>query len=68
MLNYKYAIEFKAATYTKMKALTRKYTQDEVRLVKKAYRLPTIQVFTYKEDLDSYITRFKARLVVCRDL
>ena len=37
MLNYKYAIEFKAAAYTKIKALTEKYTQDEVRLIKKAY-------------------------------
>ena len=68
MLNYKYAIEFKAAAYTKMKALTRKPTQDEVRLIKKAYQLSTIQVFTYKEDLDSYIIRFKAYLVVYRDL
>ena len=68
MLNYKYAIEFKAAAHTKIKALTGKYTQDEVRLIKKAYRLPTIQVFTYKEDSDGYIIRFKARLVVRRDL
>ena len=68
MLNYKYTIEFKAAAYTKIKALTGKYTQDEVWLIKKAYRLPTIQVFTYKEDLDGYITRFKARLVVYGDL
>ena len=68
MLNYKYAIEFKVATYTKIKALTRKYTQDEVRLVKKAHQLPTMWVFTYKEDSDGYITRFKARLVVRGDL
>ena len=68
MLNYKYAIEFKAAAYTEIKALIGKHTQDKVRLVKKAYRLPTIQVFTYKEDLDGYITRFKARLVVRGDL
>ena len=68
MLNYKYAIEFKVAAYTKIKALTRKYTQDEIRLIKKAYRLPTIQVFIYKEDSDSYIIRFKARLVIRRDL
>ena len=68
MLNYKYAIEFKAAAYTKIKALIGKYTQDKVRLVKKAYQLPTIQVFTYKEDLDSYITRFKAYLVIRGDL
>ena len=68
MLNYKYAIEFKVAAYTKMKALIGKYTQDKVRLTKKTYRLPTIQVFTYKEDLDGYITRFKARLVIRGDL
>ena len=68
MLNYKYAIEFKAATYTEIKALTGKHTQDEVRLIKKAYQLPTIQVFTYKEDLDGYIIRFKAYLVVRGDL
>ena len=68
MLNYKYAIEFKAAAYTKIKALTRKYTWDEVRLIKKAYQLPTIQVFTYKEDLDGFIIRFKAYLVICGDL
>ena len=68
MLNYKYAIEFKVAAYTKIKALTGKYTQDKVQLVKKAYRLPTIQVFTYKEDLDSYIIRFKTYLVVYGDL
>ena len=68
MLNYKYAIEFKAAAYTKIKALIGKYIQDKVRLIKKAYRLPTIQVFTYKEDSDGYITRFKARLVVRGDL
>jgi hypothetical protein len=37
MLNYKYAIEFKAAAYTEMKALTGKYTWDEVWLIKKAY-------------------------------
>ena len=68
MLNYRYAIEFKAATYTKIKALIGKHTQDKVRLAKKAYQLPTIWVFTYKEDSDSYIMRFKARLVVRRDL
>jgi hypothetical protein len=68
MLNYKYAIEFKAAAYTKIKALTRKQTWDEVRLIKKAYQLPTMWVFTYKEDLDGYITRFKAHLVVRGDL
>ena len=68
MLNYRYAIEFKAAAYTEIKALIGKYTQDKVRLVKKAYQLPTIQVFTYKEDLDGYIIRFKARLVVRGDL
>ena len=37
MLNYKYAIEFKTAAYTKMKALTGKYTWDKVQLIKKAY-------------------------------
>ena len=68
MLNYKYAIEFKAATYIKIKALTGKQTWDEVRLIKKVYRLPTIWVFTYKEDSDGFITRFKARLVVRGDL
>ena len=68
MLDYKYAIEFKAATYTKIKALIGKYTQDKVRLVKRAYQLPTMWVFTYKEDLDGYIIRFKARLVVRKDL
>ena len=68
MLNYKYAIEFKVAAYTKIKALIGKHTQDKVRLVKKAYRLPTIQVFTYKEDLDGYIMRFKAYLVIYGDL
>ena len=68
MLNYKYATEFKAAAYTKIKALTKKYTQDKVQLIKKAYQLPTIQVFTYKEDLNGYITRFKAYLVIYKDL
>ena len=68
MLNYKYDTEFKAAAYTKIKALIGKHTQDEVRLVKKAYRLSTIWVFTYKEDLDGYITRFKAYLVIRGDL
>jgi hypothetical protein len=37
MLNYRYAIEFKVAAYTKIKALTGKYTWDEVRLIRKAY-------------------------------
>jgi len=37
MLNYKYAIEFKAAAYTKIKALTGKQTWDKVQLVKKVY-------------------------------
>ena len=68
MLNYKYAIEFKAAAYTEIKALTGKQTWDEVRLIKKVYRLPTMWVFTYKEDSDGFITRFKARLVIYRDL
>ena len=35
MFNYKYIIEFKAATHTKMKALTEKYTWDKVQLIKK---------------------------------
>jgi len=61
-------MEFKAAAYTKIKALIGKYTWDEVRLVKKVYWLPTIWVFTYKEDLDGFIIKFKARLVVYRDL
>jgi len=68
MLNYKYAIEFKVAAYTKIKALTGKQTWDEVWLVKKVYRLPTIWVFMYKEDLDGFIIRFKACLVVRGDL
>ena len=68
MLNHRYAIEFKAAAHTEMKALIGKHTWDEVRLVKKAHRLPTMWVFTYKEDSDGYITRFKARLVVRGDL
>ena len=37
MLNYKYATEFKVAAYTKIKALTRKQTWDEVQLIKKVY-------------------------------
>jgi len=37
MLNYRYAIESKVATYTKIKALTRKQTWDKVRLIKKVY-------------------------------
>jgi len=68
MLNYKYATEFKAAAYTEIKALMGKHTWDEVRLVKKVYRLPTIWVFTYKEDSDGFIMRFKARLVIRGDL
>ena len=68
MLNYKYAIEYKAAAHTEVKALTGKYTWDKVQLIKKAYWLPTMWVFTYKEDLDGYIIRFKAYLVVCGDL
>ncbi len=67
MFNHKYAIEYKAATRTKIKTLTGKHTQDEVRLIKKVYRLPTIQVFIYKEDLDGYIMRFKACLVIYKD-
>jgi len=42
MLNYKYAMEFKAAAYTKTKALIGKHTWDKVQLVKKVYQLPTI--------------------------
>ena len=68
MLNYKYAMEFKAAAYTKTKALIGKHTWDKVQLVKKVYQLPTIQVFIYKEDLDGFIIRFKAYLVVYKDL
>ena len=68
MLNHKCAIEFKAAAYTKIKALTRKHTWDEIWVIKKAYQLPTMWVFTYKENLDNYITRFKACLVVYKDL
>ena len=68
MLNYRYTMEFKVAAHTEIKALMGKHTWDEVRLVKKVYRLPTMWVFTYKEDLDSFITRFKACLVVYRDL
>jgi hypothetical protein len=68
MLNHKYATEFKAAAHTEMRALTGKQTWDEVRLIKKVHRLPTMWVFTYKEDLDGFITRFKARLVVRGDL
>jgi len=68
MLNYKYATEFKVAAYTKIKALMGKHTWDEVRLVKKIHRLPTMWVFTYKEDLDGFIIRFKAYLVVRGDL
>ena len=37
MLNYKYAIEFKAAAHTKTKALIEKHTWDEVQLVKKVH-------------------------------
>ena len=37
MFNYKYTIEFKAAAYTEIKALIRKYTWDKVQLIKKAY-------------------------------
>ena len=68
MLNYKYTIKYKAAAWTKIKTLTGKHTWDKVQLIKKVYRLPTIQVFTYKEDTDGFIMRFKARLVVRGDL
>ena len=68
MLNHKYATEYKAAARTEIKTLTGKHTWDEVRLIKKVHRLPTMWVFTYKEDSDGYITRFKARLVVRGDL
>ena len=68
MLNYRYATEFKVATHTEIKALMGKHTQDEVWLVKKVYQLPTMQVFTYKEDLDGFIMRFKAYLVIYKDL
>ena len=68
MLNYKFATKFKAVAYTKMKALMGKYIWDKVRLTKKAYRFPIIWVFTYKENWDSYIMRFKACLVVYKDL
>ena len=68
ILNYKYVIEYKAAAQTKIKTLTRKYTQDKVWLIKKVYRLPIMWVFTYKEDVDGFIIRFKACLVVYRDL
>jgi len=37
MLNYKYAIEFKAAAYIKIRALTKKQTWDKVRLIKKVH-------------------------------
>jgi len=67
MLNYKYTTKFKAAAYTKVKALTRKHTWDKVRLIKKVHRLPTIWVFIYKKDLDGFITRFKTCLVIYKD-
>jgi len=68
MLNHKYTTEFKAAAHTEIRALTRKQTWDKVRLIGKVHRLPTIWVFTYKEDSDGFITRFKACLVVRGDL
>ena len=37
MLNYRYAIKFKVATYTETKALIGKHTWDKVQLVKKVY-------------------------------
>ena len=51
-----------------MRALIIKQTWDEVILPLGARAISTKWVFTYKEDIDGYITKFKARLYIWGDL
>ena len=62
------AQHFRAAAHREMRALITKHTWDEVILPLEAKAIPTKWVFTYKEDADGYITKFKARLCVRGDL
>jgi hypothetical protein len=68
MMNHPMAQYFRAATHREMRALITKHTWDEVILPLGARAIPTKWVFTYKEDADGYITKFKARLCVRGDL
>jgi hypothetical protein len=68
MMNHPMAQHFRAAAHREMRALITKHTWDEVILPLGARAIPTKWVFTYKEDADGYITKFKARLCVRGDL
>ena len=68
MMNHPMAQHFRAAAHREMRALITKHTWDEVILPLGAKAIPTKWVFTYKEDADGYITKFKARLCVRGDL
>ena len=64
MINYSIAQHFRIVVYCKMRALITKYIWDKVILPLKAKAILIKWVFTYKEDADGYITKFKARLCV----
>lgn len=68
MMNHPMAQHFRAAAHREMRALITKQTWDEVILPLGARAISTKWVFTYKEDVDGYITKFKARLCVRGDL
>ena len=64
MINYSIAQYFQAAVYCKMQALITKYIWDEVILPLGVKVILIKWVFTYKEDIDGYIIKFKARLYI----
>jgi hypothetical protein len=58
----------RAAAHKEMRALLSKNTWDEVQKSSQTNTLPTKWVFSYKEDSDGYVTKFKARLCARGDL
>jgi hypothetical protein len=65
---HQFGLEFKAAAQKEYSNLDRRGNFWTVTIPKGHFVIPTMWVFTYKFDKDGYVTKFKARLVVRRDL
>ena len=71
MLKHPHFTGFRAATDKEYRVLLNKGTfeyTEITRLPKDQQLLPLMWVFTYKYNSNGYLTKYKARLVVCGDL
>ena len=67
---HQFGLEFKAAACKEYSDLDRKGTFQTVQILEatRHFIILVMWVFTYKFDTDGYLVKFKARLVVRRDL